>query len=251
MPQKIYFDESGLTGNNLLNPNQTIFSYGSVATSDAEAKEFVEYIIKKYQIQNGELKGGKLIKYNKGRHAISEIFNHFDGCIKVSISNKKYALAGKFFEYIFEPCISKNNSLFYNINFHRFIANILYVEFVARGAGAEQIFSAFEELIRSKDIESLDSLFNSTVHPENSPILIQIREFALSQKEAIKKELESLPGDGVGKWTLDLTDTALFSLLAYWGTEHEQLTAICDQSKPLQHDQQLYNAMINRTDQQF
>ena len=61
MPQRIYFDESGFTGNNLLNPNQTMFSYGSVATCDDEARDFVEYLIKKYGVQNGELKGGKLI----------------------------------------------------------------------------------------------------------------------------------------------------------------------------------------------
>ena len=251
MSQKIYFDESGFTGNNLLNQNQTFFSYASVATCDDEAKDFVEYLIKKYGVQNGELKGGKLIKYNKGRKAISEIFERFQGKIKVSLSNKKYALSGKFFEYIFEPCFSENNILFYNINFHRFIANILYLEFIARGAGAEEIFSEFENLMRNTDQAELDILFSTTVHSENSPIITQIREFALSQKDAIKRELDSLPGEGAGKWILDLTDTALFSLLANWGLEHDQLTAICDDAKPLRHDQQLYNAMINREDKHF
>lgn len=251
MSQKIYFDESGFTGNNLLNPNQTMFSYGSVATCDEEAKDFVEYLIKKFGVQNGELKGSKLVRYNRGRKAISEIFNRFNGRIKVSLSNKKFALSGKFFEYIFEPCISENNSLFYGINFHRFIANILYLEFIARGAGAEELFVEFEELMRTDSLDRLNSLFSSSVHPENSPIMLQIREFALSQKDAIKKELESFPGDGAGKWVLDLTNTALFSLLATWGLEHEQLTAICDDAKPLQHNQQLYNGMINRTDKHF
>lgn len=251
MPQKIYFDESGFTGNNLLSPHQTMFSYGSVACCDEEAKDFVEYLITKYGVQNGELKGANLIKYNKGRKAISEILKKFEGRIKISISNKKYALAAKFFEYIFEPCFSEINSLFYNINFHRFIANMLHMEFVARGAGAEEIFTEFEAIMRNTDQLDLDSLFSSTVHPENSPIMIQIREFAISQKDAIRKELDCLPGDGVGKWILDLTDTALFSLLANWGQEYEQLTAICDDAKPLRHDQQLYNAMINRKDKHF
>jgi hypothetical protein len=251
MSQRIYFDESGFTGNNLLNKNQTMFSYGSVATCDDEARDFVEYLIKKYGVQNGELKGRQLIKYNKGRKAISEIFDRFQGRIKVSLSNKKYALSGKFFEYIFEPCFSENNSLFYDINFHRFVANILYFEFIARGAGAEEIFLEFENLMRNSDQADLDSLFSTTVHHENSPIMVQIREFALSQKEAIKRELDSLPGDGIGKWILDLTDTALFSLLANWGLEYEQVTAICDDAKPLQHDQQLYNAMINRENKHF
>ncbi|MDA8328693.1 MAG: DUF3800 domain-containing protein [Betaproteobacteria bacterium] len=53
MPQKIYFDEAGFTGNNLLDSHQKYFSYGSVATNDKEAREFVSALIKKYNIQNG------------------------------------------------------------------------------------------------------------------------------------------------------------------------------------------------------
>lgn len=251
MPQHIYFDESGFTGNNLLHPHQQYFAYGSIATDDLEAREFVAALIKKYGIQGGELKGSRLVQFNKGRKAIDEIFNHFEGRIKLSISEKKYALACKFFEYIFEPCISDINSLFYGIGFHKFIANILYVEFLARGAGAEQIFGDFESLMRSRKTEGLEAIFSSSTHPENSPILIQIREFAQHRVDDIRAELASLGDDGVGKWILDLTNSALFTLLANWGLEFEQVTAICDHSKPLQHDQSLFNSMINRNDRQF
>lgn len=251
MPQRIYFDESGFTGNNLLHPHQSLFAYASVATNDVEAKDFVERLIRKYGIQNGELKGSKLVKFNKGRKAIDEIFDYFEGRLKVSISNKKFALACKFFEYIFEPCFSDINSLFYKIGFHRFIANILYVEFVARGAGAEEIFSEFEELMRTRDETKLLGIFSSSVHPENSPIITQIREFAQFRASDIREELSSLSDVGVGKWILDLTHTALFTLLANWGAEFDVLTAVCDPSKPLQHEHSLFDAMIGRKDQLF
>lgn len=250
-PVNIYFDESGFTGNNLLHPHQTIFSYGSVQVSEEEAESFVESIIRKYHVQGGELKGKNLIKHNKGRRAISELLSHFKGRIKVSVSDKKYALAGKFFEYIFEPPLQKNNYLFYQLDFHRFISNILYVEFSARGAGAEEIFEDFEKLMRTGDFENLDSLFSSSSHPEISPILNQIREFAILNRSAITEELNGYAGEGIGKWVLDLTNTSLFSLLAQWGQEHEQLTAICDQSKPLSTDQSIFDAMINREDKKY
>jgi len=250
-PQKIYFDESGFTGNNLLHSQQTWFSYASVATNDEEARDFAEYLINKYNIQNEELKGKNLVKFNRGRKAIDEVLERFKENIKVSVSNKKYALASKFFEYIFEPCISEKNLLFYHINFHIFIATILYMEFTARGAGAEEIFEEFEELIRSSEEPDLSNLFGSSVHQANSPILTQIREFAQSQVNSIREELSFLPGAGVGKWILDLTDTSLFSLLANWGTKHEVLTAVCDSAKPLQHDQEIYNIMIGRCDRHF
>ncbi len=113
------------------------------------------------------------------------------------------------------------------------------------------MFVEFEELMRQKNLSKLSSLFYSTEHPENTSTIIQIREFAQSQAESIRKELESLPGDGIGKWILDLTDAALFALLAHWGKEHNQITAICDFSKPLQHNQEIFNVMINRKDRKF
>lgn len=251
MPQKIYFDESGFTGNNLLHPDQRFFAYASVATDDQEAKDFVESLIARHGIQASELKGSKLVRFNRGRKAIDEILSHFESRLKLSISDKKFALACKFHEYIFEPCFSEINSLFYGVGFHRFIANILYAEFVARGAGAEAIFSEFEELMRSQDEKKLSNIFSSSVHPENSPIITQIREFAQFRANDIRDELESIGNAGVGKWILDLTDTALFTLLANWGTEHDEITAVCDPSKPLQYNQEIFTAMIGRKDRVF
>ncbi len=251
MPQKIYFDESGFTGNNLLHPDQRFFAYASVATDDQEAKYFVESLIARHGIQSSELKGSKLVRFSRGRKAIDEILSRFENRLKLSISDKNFALACKFYEYIFEPCFSDINSLFYGVGFHRFIANMLYVEFVSRGAGAEAIFNEFEELMRSKDEAKLSSIFSSSVHPENSQIIAQIREFAQFRANDIRDELEALGNAGVGKWILDLTDTALFTLLANWGTEHDEITAVCDSSKPLQQNQEIFTTMIGRKDRVF
>lgn len=250
MPQKIYFDESGFTGNNLLHPRQNYFAYASIASDDDESKDLVEFLIKKYNIQNGELKGANLVKFAKGRKAITEILAAFDGRIKISISDKKFALAGKIHEYIFEPCYSDVNSLFYGIGFHRFIANTLYTEFVARGAGAEELFEEFESLMRKLDGKDLQTIFSSS-DAAHSDTLRMIREFAQKRHADIQKELDSLAGGETGKWVLDLTDSALFTLLANWGTQYEQLTAICDHSKPLLANQEMYNGMIGNTKKIF
>lgn len=177
---------------------------------------------------------------------MDDILTHYEGRVKISISDKKYALAGKFFEYIFEPSLSEINSLFYGLNFHLFIANILYVEFIARGAGADDIFYDFESLMREMDEEKLVNLFSSSVHHENSPILKQIREFALLQRANISKELDSLRGGATGKWILDLTGGALGSLLAHWGLMYDEITAICDESKPLMDTSDFFDGMIGR-----
>ena len=247
----LYFDESGFTGNNLLHKQQKIFCYASLECSHKDAEFFTEHIIKKYKIQNGEIKGSKLLKGTRGKRAVDEIINNFKGRFKVSVSDKKYALAGKFFEYIFEPAISNANSIFYNINFHRFISNILHLEFSVRGAMAEEIFEDFENLMRTGDFEGLKFLFSESQGNGISPVLGKICDFAILNKESIIEELNGYIGTGAGKWVLDLTNTALFSLLAAWGKEYDQLTAYCDQSKPLSEDQTIFNAMINREDKKF
>lgn len=246
MAQRIYFDESGFTGNNLLNEKQQYFAYASVATDPHEAKEVVDRIMKQYGVQGTELKGKNLVKYNRGRRAMDDILTYFEGRVKISLSEKKYALAGKFFEYIFEPSLASISSLFYGINFHLFIANILYVEFIARGAGAEEIFKEFESLMRSMDEEKISNLFSSSVHLENSPILTQIREFAIHQIGDIRNELDGLRDGPTGRWILDITDSALVTLLANWGLIYDEITAICDESKPLMENSNIFDGMIGR-----
>lgn len=251
MPQKIYFDESGFTGNNLLHPRQNYFAYASVATDDDEAQETVERLIKQYNIQGGELKGANLVKFAKGRRLITEVLGTFDGRIKISVSDKKFALAAKFHEYIFEPCYSDVNSLFYGIGFHRFIANVLYMEFIARGAGAEELFAEFEALMRDGSGQNLTTIFSSSAVSEHSETIRLIREFAQKRHQDIQGELEALADSNTGKWVLDLTNSALFTLLANWGAEYDVLTAVCDHSKPLQHNQELFTAMVGNTKRLF
>ncbi len=247
----VYFDESGFTGNRLLDSQQTIFSYAAVVIEDEEATALVDHIIQKYGIQNGEIKGGNLVKKNKGRRALDEILSSLHGKMKVSVSDKKYALAGKFFEYIFEPSLAKINSVFYSINFHKFVSTMLYMDFVSRGAYAEEIFEEFESLMRTGNFDSLKTLFSADSTGELSQTLDYILTFAANNKDAVVNELDGYIGEGSGKWSLDLTNTSLYTLLADWGQSYKTLTAYCDKSKPLESDQELLKAMIGRADKVF
>lgn len=251
MPQNVYFDESGFTGNNLLDPDQGIFAYASVAADEDDAKTFVNRVARQYKIKNSELKGNRLLRFNGGRKVVDETLQTFRGRLKVSVSDKKFALACKFYEYIFEPSVSASNQLFYEIGFHRFIASMLYLEFRGRGIGAEEIFAEFEELMRGRRENELDTIFSSSVRSESSPWLQLIRDFAQYRADDIRTDLAAMQGTGGEKWVLDLTSSSLYVLLAAWGTEFEEITAICDPSKPLQHGQDLFASMIGRSNRVY
>ncbi|HHQ6624498.1 TPA: DUF3800 domain-containing protein [Serratia fonticola] len=249
MTQNIYFDESGYTGDNLLHKEQKYFSYGSVASSDEESKDVVQHIIKKYNIQNGELKGSKLVNSDKGLRAVDEILTIFDGRIRSVVSDKKYALAGKYYEYVFEPALAEKSSIFYDLNFHRFIANYLHVELVSKDETAELLHNDFELIMRSK--KNATDIFITPSSAERTQVFNDILDFTNYNKEKIQEEIDSLEGVGSQKWILDLTTTSLFNLLADWGQRYEQVNAICDNSKPLAKNKDFYDVMIQRTERKY
>ncbi|WP_262772482.1 DUF3800 domain-containing protein [Acinetobacter bereziniae] len=82
---QIYCDESGFTENKLLDVDQPIFTFASVASNEEEAKFIVEKIIKDYGIQNGGIKSGNLVKSQKGLRALDEVLEILDGRYKICI----------------------------------------------------------------------------------------------------------------------------------------------------------------------
>jgi hypothetical protein len=250
-PEDIYCDEHGYSGDYMMDKEQPYFVYSSIAIDEKTARDIISGIKKNFRIQGEELKGSKLIKFNNGRKAILQILDLIRDRAKLSISDKKYALACRFFEYIFEPALAAKNSLFYRIGFHKFISNILYMEFRARQAHAEDIFADFEDAIRQRSHEKMAILFSTLTLPNMSPVLEDVKDFASQNREPIIKEFSFLKDSGPSKWALDLTTSSLFALLGFWGQRFSSLRVFCDASKPLEVSLELFKTMINREDKKY
>ena len=257
MVQEIYCDESGFTGNNLSDRKDTWFSYASVAVNHYEAKKFVDDLIQKYQIQNNELKFSKLKNSPRGQEAISEVLDTFCKQTKLAVHHKKYNLACKLFEYIFEPVLAEKNSIFYSLKFNQFVSNFIYLFFQCKSESAEQLFYSFQKMMRNKDIKELEIFFCLFSQSQENKDYIQdtdiieyltlIKDFCIYHSNTIAEELNSLEGTGTGKWILDLTLTSLVSLLADWGQQFDELQVFCDKSKPLQDQPEFFKVMIGNT----
>ncbi len=252
MVQEIYCDESGFTGNNLSDTNNTWFSYASVAVNHYEAEIFVNSLIQKYEIQNNELKFSKLKNSHRGQEAISEVLDTFCKQAKLAVHHKKYNLACKLFEYIFEPVLAEKNSIFYSLKFNQFISNFIYLFLQCKLETAEELFCSFEKMMRNQDIKELKVFFDLFYQSQETQDSLQdvteylslINDFCIYHSNTISEELNSLKGTSTGKWILDLTCTSLASLLADWGQQFEELQVFCDQSKPLQEQPDFFNIMV-------
>jgi hypothetical protein len=110
--QKIYCDEAGFTGNRMLDAEQTLFTYSSVALDPKAADRIVASARAETRIQATELKGSRLMRSSRGRSSALNLLRAMRGKYLVTAYDKKLSLACKFFEYIFEPVLAANNSLF-------------------------------------------------------------------------------------------------------------------------------------------
>ena len=244
MPQTVYCDEAGFTGENLLNKQQPFFAYASVAQEPQEAADLVYRLTRDYRVQGGELKGSNLIRYKKGRRAIEDLIDVAAHTAQIVVHHKEYCLATKFFEYAFEPLVSEINSLFYRINFHKFVGNILYFNVLLRHERAQELSRRFEKAVRADDTE-LRAMFSVHSIKDDDPIE-QLVAFGIYNRNAILRELKRVKQ--FGGWMLELTLTSLWSLLAHWSDRTDSVRVFCDASVPLRDQKDVINMMAGRTD---
>jgi len=245
MSEVIYCDESGFSGNNLNDDGTPYFVFAGVLIDPKEAEAIVSEVKRTYRIQ-GELKGANLTKHPKGREAIGVVLERCAARAKVTVADKKFALAGKLFEYIFEPALSENRRFFYDAGFHKYIANILYVAWRAKAETAGMLLKAFQESMRALDQKPLNALTQDFAdHADtDSPQDLALR-FARANKTAIAEEMEGLGDENpAGRWALDLSATCLDGMLASWGESIDGMRVICDSSKPLQEMQEPFRWRI-------
>ena len=251
--QTFYFDEAGFTGNNLLDPAQPVFVYAGVAIDEGHASRIHSEALSRFQINAQELKHKNLIRHKRGRKAISWILDQSSSYSRVMAADKEYALAGRFFEYIFEPVLASHNSLFYAIDFHKFIATNLYIFARAGDTHVKEALRSFSEMMRSMDPAQLESVLFHLDYEEESGLMGKILAFALCHRKVIESEISRMAGASYAEadWRLELSMTALHWLLASWGEEYEVLDVFCDKSKPIQEAQWLFEAFIGREDKAY
>jgi hypothetical protein len=240
----IFCDESGFTGQHLLNPDQRYFAYGSVGIAPEEASGLVAKIIRDFRLQGSELKGKNLLKHSSGRKAAAAVIKELGERSQVVVVHKRYVLACKLFEYTFEPLISDVSMALYAVNFHKFIADLLYLSSVAHHPRATSLAERFEQAVRGDD-RPLRSFLS--VHSAATDDLVEaLVSFCVFHRDTILRELADTKSEV--RWLLDVTGTALNSLLISWSRRAKRLRVVCDESGPLGEARSYFDAWIGRDD---
>jgi hypothetical protein len=237
---EISCDEAGHTGPDLLQKDQRIFAFSSVAIGDAEAFEIIRRARTDHPVQMPELKASKLLATERGRQLIAALLTAMDGRYVVSVNDKLLALCAWFFEYIYEPVYQDDPRLLYEKNFHRFIAMYTWLWMTDPTSDAKRAIEQFQKYMRSRDPTDAPFLFNNPRPPlsENGtehPFECVLR-FAYGYRDIITADNEGLNSTlpDAGRWVLDLSAAGMWSHLNHWGRKGKLLSVRCDSSKPLQ-----------------
>jgi hypothetical protein len=237
---EISCDEAGHTGPDLLQKDQRIFAFSSVAIGDTEAFEIIRKARTDHPVQMPELKASRLLVTERGRRLVATLLDAIEGRYVVSVQDKLLALCAWFFEYIYDPVFKDNPPLLYEKHLHRFVAMYTWLWLRDGDSDAKRAIEQFQKYMRSRNPADAPLLFDNprpplsedgTEHPFES-----VLRFAYGYRDIIiadNADLDTALPEG-GRWTLDLSASALWSHLNHWGRTGKLLSVRCDASKPLQ-----------------
>jgi hypothetical protein len=231
----VYCAESGFSGPNLYHDNIAYFVYAGVAIEPDEAEAVLARLKGYYKRFQGEVKFSSLVKKDEGLGALDWLLKEYGEKAKVWFAHKKFATAGKFFEYVIEPIVTDLSQFFYFHDFHRFVANILYVGMLAQERRADELLSDLQHMVKERNTTGLKRLLGTNATTEEPhEALDNIAAIAVGYRDIVLEELGSIAAMGnPGVWMMDLTVAACITIARAHAEEHDSITIYCDDSKPL------------------
>jgi hypothetical protein len=151
MPEIVAFDESGNTGDNLLDPAQPIYVLASIHIGEADAAAL---IAEAAPHAAGELRSSRLRRSHAGREKVISILSSdliSPGQARITPMHKPYAVVARLFDYLIEPTLYHHGLDAYDRGLHVAYANLLFREApVACGEYAwSRLLDAFISLCRN------------------------------------------------------------------------------------------------------
>ncbi|MEJ8591540.1 DUF3800 domain-containing protein [Riemerella anatipestifer] len=230
----IYFDESGNSGENLLDKDQPVF----VLVSHNLTKQQSIKLLENFETDADEIHFKKLRKYSKHYKHLEKLLNDnlIDySHIKIAFYYKKFAICAHLVDQIVETFYLKKGLSFYERGLNILYANTLYIycEFFEFQQEFNQLLFLFQKMFREKTAESIEEFYKQADHIENE---LQKKDQGLDffypishSREYIEEILRSDK-----KYRLELTIPSITILSDIWFKETgKKIDIIHDESKSL------------------
>jgi hypothetical protein len=220
--RRIHSDESGNTGEDLLDPDQPVFALGSVALADEEALTTLK------TAGLGEFRDWKFKKLKRsgaGRRSIVSVIEQLaPQTSKYVAAHKPYMLVAKMVDDLLEPVLKDAGTDLYDMSGQVVIANQWFDAFPdALGVGlTEELYTKFVAMYRDRDDAAIDSFYTvlERLHsPASEPVATHIAALITSREftTRILQDTKTTPED-----VLDPQASLPMAMLAAWSEELEE-----------------------------
>lgn len=216
-----------------------MFAFGSVAISDAEAFEVIRNARAENPVQMPELKASKLLATERGKTLVGDLLTAIDGRYVVSVNDKLLGAMRMVLRVHLRTGLPGQPAASLREKSPQ-VCRHVQLWMTDPDSDAKRAIEQFQKYMRSRDPADAPFLFDNprpplsdkgTEHPFES-----VLRFAYGYRDIITADNATL--DAVlpesGRWTLDLSASALWSHLNHWGRTGKLLSVRCDASKPLQ-----------------
>lgn len=227
----VYFDESGNTGQDMLNAEQPVFVLASVSFNEKELGE-----LEKIFGVKGEMHFKKLRKSIEGRKKILEFLDHeliTESSIMFYAVHKEFNVCGQITDQLIETVMHhrghdiyvKGNNLFY-MNYLFYFGNFFWDKQLYA-----DLIRYFVEMIRTKTPESVEGFYQTAATLLDSVEEKSVLEPVLESRKYIDDIL-----DCADKYTIDVTFSSFLVLCDRWYKLHKGLIDVkLDVSKQVSH----------------
>lgn len=241
----VAFDESGNTGQNLLDRSQPVFVLASVHLSHKEAKTLHGIVSSG---QEKEIHFTNLKRSESGKQRIKQFLQSpllIQDRVKFFVAHKSFMVTSKIVDLLVETLAFRDGIDIYKKGTNIAMAN-LYHLITPVLCGKERFArfqSAFVQMIRMRDNLSIDAFYSS---------IQELRDFC--RDEEFKDMLNTLTATRailndvipyVNVTTLDPSIPLFFYLCAAWGEQFGSgYDLVYDQSKPIANDHEILEFLM-------
>lgn len=244
--KRIYFDESGFTGYNLLDPAQPVFAIASTDIEPGLAEDCLKRAFPKYKGE--EFKFGNIIKStNKsGLISLGTLLKPYANRIFLYITDKKFAAFVKLIDFLIEPSITHAGYDFYADGYCQKYANYIYfgLTIISKSSVYDELVASYLKFSRNPSKVAL-KLLSTEIDGLKSIVDIEVKPF-LDEMIQGCMILEAIIDMETFKETNELQLTTMLAIISYWRQHNqEDFSIIHDESSNFFRQRETWQAITN------
>ena len=240
----IFFDESGFTGYNLLDPEQPIFSISSTDISDKHAKDILNESFPRYQGKEYHFTN---IWTSHNRNGLKQFCNHLNKINNSLFSyaiDKRFAILNKIMEYLVEPKLTYDGYDFYSDGYCWKYSNFIHYGLTEKVSPKilDSLLDFYLKFSRDPTPDTL-AIFQHQLHKMYLNIE-QSKKALLTLIMTGAKEFEKYNTLTNFRKSNNLQTSVMIAIIAQWRMKYpEDFIVIHDTSSIFLRDREMWNAI--------